>query len=505
METATIALEAELSTGVWTDLAADVQQGSMAFGGGILGTGPMDLVASTGSLGFTLNNSKANSGGKEGYYSPGHANQRSGFDEGTQVRVKITYGGTSYYKWVGRLSNVPPRPGIYGPRTVDVEAVDWMDQAAQQKISQLAIQTSKRVDQVLPTILADMPIAPRATSYATGVETFARIFDTDSDERMSPMALFQKLVRNEMGGLIYLKGDTAGGETLRFDSRHTRPLNTTSIITLDNTMQDVEIQYSREAVKNLVKAQIYPKRVDTAATTVLYEAQQKFPIGVGQSMTLTLPYRDPTTARPISASDVVYPLVADSDYKFGSSEGTANDLNASLGISATIGGNSTRLVLTNNASVIGWMNLGPKLRGKGIYAYDPQTLESKDTTSINKRGELTLTVDLEQHDSQVKGQAFADYLKNRNSVPHKVPRGVRFLANRSAPLMTAALQGEISSRITLKESATALNGDYFINAVHFEIAPGNLIWPTWTVVPAETQTLFIWNTSHWNIDTYWAF
>lgn len=503
METATIALEAELSTNVWTDLAADVEQGSLNFQYGIPQTGPLDLVASTGTLHAELNNSQANSGAKEGYYTAGHANQRSGFDEGTQLRVKITYGGTSYYKWVGRISRPTPIAGVHGPRRVELEAVDWMDQAAQQRISQLAIQTSKRVDQVLPAIFADMPIAPRATSYAIGVETLSRVFDTDNDERMSPMAVIQKMMRNEYG-LGYLMGDTTGGETFRFDSRHTRALNTSSIVTLSSTMQDLQIEYSREAVKNLIKVRIYPKKVDAAATTVLYEAQQKFSINAGQSLTLILAYRDPTTARPISGSDVVYPLVADTDYKFGSSEGTANDLNGSLGISATIGGNSTRVVLTNNAAVTGYVNL-LKLRGKGIYAYDPQTLESKDTTSINKRGELTLNVDLEQHDSQVKGQAFADYLKNRCHVPCKVPRSVRFLANRSSTLMTAALAGEISSRITLQESMTALNSDYFINAVHFEIAAGGLIWCEWTVVPADSMALFIWNTSYWNVDTYWAF
>jgi hypothetical protein len=201
---------------------------------------------------------------------------------------------------------------------------------------------------------------------------------------------------------------------------------------------------------------------------------------------------------------VVDPLTADTDYKFGSSEGSANDLNASLGIVTTIGGNSARLVLTNNASTTGWVNL-LQLRGKGIYAYDPQVFESKDQASIDKRGELAMNYELEQHDAAVKGEAFAAYLKNRFSQPVKIPTRVRFLANASDALMLAFLQGEPSSRITLVESMTAINADYFINGVSFDIEPGGLIWCEWIVVPADTTAFFIWDTSRWDVDAYWAF
>jgi len=506
MEEATIALEAELSVGVWTDIMGDVLLGVVPLHGeyGIRETGLDALVARTGFLRFALDNGESNTAQKKGYYSPGHADVRVGFDESMQVRTKFTYGGTPYYKWVGRVSAPRPTAGLFRERVTNVQAVDWMDQAAAQKISQLAIQTDKRFDQLLPSILADMPIQPRATSFATGVEILSRFFDTDSDEKMSPMSLMAKGCRNELGGLVYLKGDSAGGETLRFDSRHTRPLNQTVLATLDNTMQELEVEYDRSAVRNLVLAKIYPKKVDAAATTVLYTAQQKFSLSPGQSITLILAYRDPTTGRPISATEVVSPLVGDTHYKFGSSEGSANDLNASLGQSMTIGGNTTRLLLTNNAAVTGWLNL-LVLWGKGIYVYDPQTFESKDQTSINKRGELTLTWEMEQHDSPVKGEATAAYFKNRLSLPRKVPKRVSFIANQSAALMAAFLQGEPSSRIRLKETMNAFDADCFINGIAFDVLPGGRIKADWTLVPADTNAFFIWNTSRWNIDAYWAF
>ncbi len=503
MEEATIAVQAELSTGVWTDLMPDVLlDRGLSFEYGIRGAGPMDLVAGSGNLRFALDNRESNSAAKRGYYTPGHADKRSGWDEGIQARTKFTYGGSDRYKWVGRVASIGPKAGSFLEGDAQVQAVDWMDIASRAKLKQLGIVTWKRVDQILPTIFADMPVPPQATSYATGVETFASFFNTDRDEGTTVLSLLEKAARNEYGQ-IYLKGDATGGGTLRFDSRHSRGLNLTSIVTLDQTMLDLDVSYDRQHIYNLVKARVFPLKVDAAATTVLYELQVPLSIAPGQSVTLELPYRDPTTAKRISASEVVSPLVADTGFKFGSSQGSANDLNASLGISLTIGGNTTLATLTNNASVLGSVNI-LKLHGKGIYPYDPQTLEARDQTSIDKRGELLLQFDLEQISSATKGETYAAYLKNRYHLPQKLARRVRFLANQSAALMAAALDGEPSSRFTMKESMTAIDSDWFINAVKFDIQAGGLIYCEWIAVPADTTPMWIWNTSLWNTDT-WAF
>jgi hypothetical protein len=334
-----------------------------------------------------------------------------------------------------------------------------------------------------------MPIQPRATSYDTGVETFSRFFDTDSDEKMSPLSLFSKLARNEMGGFIYLKGDTVGGETLRFDNRRARLLNTASIVTLDDSMHDLTVEYDRQAVKNVVQARVYPKRVDDQVV-VIYTGQAPFAINSGQSVTVVLPFRDPATARPISATEVVWPLVADTDFKFGANQGDFGELNGALGLAATIGGNSTKVTFTNNGTVPGWLNK-LQLRGKGIYAFDPQTFEAKDTPSILKRGELVLTWDLEQHDNPANAEALAGFKLLEHKEPRKVPSSARFLANSSQARMLAFLQGEVSSRITLRETVTAVGGDFNINWVSFKIVDGKWIWCEWSLVPAYALPIWI--------------
>src|SRR3990167_2761998 len=430
--------ETNTYTETFTDLVEDVRPPAH-FEYGITGAGPEDLVAGTGIGRLTLDNSARNSGGALGYYSPGHVSKRSGFDDGLPMRVKITYGGTDYYKWRGYVSSIMPSAGLFGVRETRVGLVDWMDFAASQRISQLPIQTSKRVDQALRSILADMPIQPRATSFSEGTETFTRVFDTDSDEKMSPMSLFQKLARNEYG-YIYLRGDLVGGETLVFDSRNARLLSLTVQATLDNDANDFEVEYARSGVKNIVRAKIYPKKVDAAATTVLYTAQQSIQIAAGASVTLILPYRDPGTGTPISATAVVTPLVAGTHFNFGTADG-GSDLNANISQSSFVGGNSIRLTLTNTGGTGGYLS-SLAIKGKGIYAYDPQLFESVDQESIDARGELVQNFEMEQHDSSVKGEAFALYLKNLAFIPRTVPRRLRFLANRSDALMLAFLECE---------------------------------------------------------------
>ena len=75
---ATAAVEVELSgSGAgWTALTNDVRIAlqPIEIQYGIQGSGPLDRVASTGTMSFALNNSAANSAGEAGRVSPGHDN-----------------------------------------------------------------------------------------------------------------------------------------------------------------------------------------------------------------------------------------------------------------------------------------------------------------------------------------------------------------------------------------------------------------------------------------------
>jgi hypothetical protein len=73
----------------WTDITDDVAS-DLSLRYGIQGNGPLHRVASTGDLDFQLFNDANNSGKKLGWYSPAHANKRTGWDFDRPVRAVFT-------------------------------------------------------------------------------------------------------------------------------------------------------------------------------------------------------------------------------------------------------------------------------------------------------------------------------------------------------------------------------------------------------------------------------
>ena len=126
-----------------------VQGESIEWNQGIGGAGMTDLVAQSGTLTVTLDNSEANSVSTLGAYSFGHPNVRTErWKRGAQIRFGISYGGdTEYFFYY--VTNCEPTAGAFGDRKVIVTASDWISRAALTGISKLSVQTGQRPDQVL--------------------------------------------------------------------------------------------------------------------------------------------------------------------------------------------------------------------------------------------------------------------------------------------------------------------------------------------------------------------
>ena len=150
----TVALYVKLG-GVQTDITADVLLGVQPLhcSYGIKGSGPLDRVAQTGTLTFALNNSASNSGGVQGYYTPGHANARTGWDLGVLVYVGFTYGGTTYIKFHGTVNGIVPDAGQYQRQAVVVTCTDWIDEAAVSKLKEVAVQEDRKAGQLVTTLM----------------------------------------------------------------------------------------------------------------------------------------------------------------------------------------------------------------------------------------------------------------------------------------------------------------------------------------------------------------
>lgn len=538
-----ITFEAQFDDETWTDITPDVRsEPRPAWGRGILANGPLDRVGMPQTLKLCLKNGTDNSAGLAGYYSPGHANARSGFDAGLKVRLSFTFEGEAFYKFYGKVAprGIRPIPGIYGPRYTEVLVWDFMAQATNHDLALMEYAENKRMDEVIALILAAMPIQPLATVLHEGVSTFPTVFDTVRAETRA-IGEFQKLALSEFGQ-IYVRGDRTGGETLVAEGREHRsyitereslpliaaesapllaedgepllaedgePLLANEVEEAAFTGVDIRAGMTPsygQHLSNRIKATSYPRRVDAAATTVLFTLQKVISLAPGEVKSgIQGSYRDPAGgASKVNGRDMVTP-VEGTDYTANSaSDGSGSNLTANLSVTATYGTEGVDYTLENTGEVLLHITL-LQARGRGIYIYDSARLLVQDAVSLATHGTHLLQFDMKYQDNPLVVEAFSRYTLGLEREPRLTLDGVPLTANRDARNMYGFLYGEPGARYGFSEELTAPANDYFIQGYSAEIAPGGVV--NWTpVLKAASQTSFwIWDLSGWDIDTTWGF
>jgi hypothetical protein len=473
----------------WVDLSPDLRRGEgVRAGYGIRGLTAVDRVASTGTLSFALNNGENNSAQTSGYYSPDHANVKPGFKTGVPVRLKITYSGTTYYKWRGTLNSIKPVPGLKGSRLVSCVGVDWMDDAAKYPLQQLAVQVNKRSDEIFSVIVAAVPRQPAAISAQVGADTYPYALDNTQDETARAISEFQRLAMSELS-FIYIKGDTVQGGTLVYESRNYRPTHLTPVATLYGGILTLQPSRDRTQIRNSVIVTTHPRKVDAAATTVLFTLPTVAPsVGAGGVLTLTCAYRDPNTnqASRIGGTDTVNP-VPTTDYLVNSqADGLGADLTASVVVVTTFGGNSALVEITNPTVTDGFITK-LQLRGRGLYDYQQIPIRADDLASQAEVGLQTLSIDMPLQPNQEFGRQVALYELSLLAVSRTFLPSITFLANYSDAHMLAMLQTEISDRVAFSEPLSGLANSlsWIVNSVDIAILPEGQITCTWGLVPGD--------------------
>ena len=310
----------------WTDITSDAVTDNISSNWGMKGYGENDRLAGTGQMTFTLNNT-ANK------YIPGIVGVLAGWTIGVPVKVVITYDGVDYIRFRGFVSKLDPVAGAHANEArVKVTVLDWMDYAARYPLVSPAIQLNKTADVALTTILASMPIAPQATDFDTGTQTFQALFDTVTTGTKA-YTEFNKLALSELG-YIFLKKDATYGETLRFESATYRNGSRTvkqvavpscdsgfilnedgsyllnedeSRLLLDeitdveiiDAMLNMSVVYGKNVI-NRATARAHPKKTDTSAV-VLFSLDTPLAIAAGETITFKGNYSDPSGGLSVNA------------------------------------------------------------------------------------------------------------------------------------------------------------------------------------------------------------
>ena len=484
----TVFVEVELSGhgSGWTSLTDDVvMEEGIQCRIGINGSQPTDMVASTGTLSFTLRNDAGCSGGVRGYYSIYNVNRRSGWDLGIGCRLRLTdpTTATTSTRFVGRIDVIDPLPGRFLSRRVRVTAVDWMDEAARWALTpDIGQQVGKTWDQIVTSILTEMPRQPAATSFDVGMEAYVYALDTSLDGRTSVLGEFGKLAASEFG-LIYQKADG----TLRLEGRHSRLLNTTSLFSFgSNQLIGIQVGSTRDDLLNHVIITDHPKSVDELPVTVVYFTSNVTVVPSGVTVTISGNYRDPVTGETIGATEI-QPQIAGFDYSANTAENeSGTNITSDFVIVVTAGANGVRFDITNNNAVTGYLVLN-RLRARAIYDRGEQQFEAKDSSSISTYGEHVTTIDMPYQSNADVAQGAANYLLSKfKTAPNALVQSITCVGNTS-PVLTQLLTRDISDRISVSETLTSQTAlqDSFINGIDLNVLPSGYVQGMYTLAPAN--------------------
>jgi hypothetical protein len=514
-------------SGIWVDISADVlHDPSPKWNMGIMGNDVLDRVGDPEELSFALDNSTNNSAGLLGYYSPTNANCRTGWGPGVAIRLSFSYDSSTFYKFYGLIApdGLETEAGLYAGRRVNVRAEGFMALAQRHVLELMSLQTNLTITQAVPYILANMPIQPLDTQYGTGVDTFATVFDTIS-ENTTALSELQKLAMSEFG-YVYTKGDSTGGQTLVVEGRSDRinientliPLDLASSGTLlletgDHLLletgdklvlsetqtanfSDEQLALKTEYGANLanrISGTSYPRRVDAAATTVLFTTQTRILVNAGQTkQNIRGQYRDPAGITRINGQNMVTP-VASTDYiATANSDGTGTDYTANCYVVATYGTEQVDYSVTNTGASAFYVWL--QARGKGIYLYDPINVIFEDTTSVNTYGLFPLTLSMPYQNNPLAVESVGNLTLSNNKDPKLTVNSYTINANRDIKSMYAFLVLEPGTRSRFAETVTGTDANYFINGYSAELIAGKIV--NWAPVLKLAD-----DTDFWILDT----
>jgi hypothetical protein len=476
---------------------------------GIFGNGVTDRVAGVGSCKFTLRNDVGCSGGVVGYYTPGKVNSLLGFDVGANILLylKDQYASTPWYVgfW-GHITEITPGNGYL--ETVDVTVEDWMGYSSIQPITELSIGTNKRIWEVVYDICNAMTVIPTESTYFVGVDTFPTTFDSTL-KSTTALSEFAKVALSELG-YVYLRkmakpwGHTDiqdAGETVTVegrDHRATLPAVTqvpmvsedaywttfagnhlitkagnnlvfkhTPLIDAEfkDTMTSLSISYGSNLI-NRVMLKCYPRRVDVAATTVLFSLNSPISMLSGEIKTdYQGTFRDPAgAATRITGQSMVAPVVTTDYQMWTNSDGTGVDKSADLEVIAVYNASGVTYTHLHNTGASNAFITKLQARGKGVYMYDPVEYMVEDTASQLEFGLIPLTIDMKYQYNPETIATLANVLLEQHRRTEVVLNSITFSPNVSVENMHMFLSLDIGDLIFVSDSKSGINGYYFINS-----------------------------------------
>lgn len=478
----------------WVSILTDTRsQDPIVLDYGVQGNGPSDRVASTGTLSFTLNNAIDNAGQTVGWYSPLHVDHRDGLDLNIPIRLIFTLDGQDYHKFLGRLSDINPEPGMNGTFTVPCQAVDLMDDWAATDVPvimaiEVDYDAATLVQILMNTLYFYAPdLLPVAQSIEAGVDLIPYAFHDPNRKKIREVLI--DIVMSDLGFACFRGSPTTGG-VFTLTNRHamsTYPIQTSLLnqFLVNDGFQSV---LSRDDVTSSVEVFVYPATADADLVEIFRLDGPPLLLQPFSRVTMHLPLRTADhPGEPIGALEIA-PITPGVDFTVNTqSDGLGTDMTVDVTVGPVngSGGATIALEIRNHFARPGFLTL-LKGRGKGLYTSEVSARVDLDT----RYGRRQLTLVMPYQGNVNVAADVAAYFANIYRAPFGQVESIRFCANKSATLMQQAIYREPGDLIYLEEAITGITDTFRIQGVHLEMDHG-VIWCTWRLANIVRQQFWL--------------
>ena len=379
----------------------------------------------------------------------------------------------------------------FGPAATRVtvcHGTDWMGIAARTTVSEIPLQQTQRTDQIVQTILAEMPVTPRTVVRETGQSTLDYALDDLRGERATALDALYRVTLSELG-YFTAECDDADGETVRFVDRTYRVVRPMGHKI--SRAQALVAQRSSTHVVDLVRVGIPLRRADAGTTTVLYQlggAAVEMPAGA--TIYPFGPYRDPAQeAQRVGGADMRTP-VASTDYVANTAaDGSGTDVTSQLTVTASFGASGVRWTITNTGTTTAYLTT-LQARGRGIYDYARAYLEAAPASVAADQPHNILTLDLPYGSDMNVAQSVADNLLDLYRTARTRVDAVTLMASRDVAMATLAVRTRLHDLCSLADDSIGVATAHHVNRLAYRVgAPDDV---RVTIDLSHTKATDVW-------------
>ena len=392
---------------------------------------------------------------------------------GLAVKITVTYASVTTVLYLGWIASISPLFNSKGSRTATIECTGWMDRA-QRAESLIPLQISQTADIVILEVLENASIYPPGfTGYwllgtstigqttrvgavstyfvaETGITNLAYAGDWEAGTTV--YEAIENTVQREAGRLF-----VARNGVLYFYNRHHFLLDTAIDATFTDSMTDMSYSYGTE-VSNQITATYQPRSVGTPGETLAVLGNATF-VASNTALEISFRFTD-VTGGTIAATAIITPVTV-TDYTANAlADGTGTDLTANI-TAIQVSSSATQITIEyTNAGPDAYILETAKVRGTPLTTFEEQTYTAEDADSILQYGKLAYSLSGTQ-DTLEDATTIADFHLALLKDPVGLVESVTF-AGWNTSLTSSLIARTIGDKITVHETQTGINGNWFI-------------------------------------------